>query len=336
MAKQLRQDISEYFFLGTLIALLLLLNAFDKYEPGLQWHHVVFLLNYAAAAILINYVLIPQYYYKHRFGFFILYFLVVVAGVVLIEEFVLERLLFPGTRRAEIILLARAMFSALPPLLFLVGYKFAWDAVHKQHKIDALKRMMAESELQFLSSQINPHFLFNNLNNIYAYALENSPKTPELILQLSSIMRYMLYDCREKTVLLKKEIENLKNYVQLSELQLGEEGKVNFNVEGTAGSFKVAPLILIVFVENAFKHSTASQISDIQINILTKIEGNTLYFQCENNYTESSNNENISNGIGLKNVKGRLGLIYPGKYNLNIETKNNWYKVFLKIDLTDD
>lgn len=336
MVRLLKRANKEYLVLGIFIALLIFLDIFDKNEPGLQWHKVAYKFNYIVAALFVNYYLLPRYFYTKRYGAFAFGFLIILLAVVIVDEYFVEWLFYRNSSRYENVLVLMTLIQSLPTILLVIGFKFAWDAIQKQQKIDSLNRMIAESELQFLNSQINPHFLFNNLNNLYAYALENSPKTPEIILQLSSILRYMLYDCRDKTVLLSKELDNLSDYVQLSELQLGDEGRVTFNVDGDPENIRIAPLILMVFVENAFKHAPASQLSDVQINISVKISNNTLSFYCENNYSGQTNTDNLSKGIGLKNVKGRLDLSYPDKYKLTIETKNNWYKVFLKIDLTDD
>jgi len=336
MVRLLKRANKEYLLLGIFIALLIFLDVFDRNEPGLQWHKIAYKFNYIGAALFVNYCLIPRYFYSKKYGAFAFGFLIVLAAVVIVDEYIVEWLFYRNTLRYEIVLFLMTLIQSLPTILLVIGFKFAWDATQKQRKIDSLKRMVAESKLQFLNSQINPHFLFNNLNNLYAFALENSPKTPEIILQLSSILRYMLYDCRDKTVLLSKELDNLNDYVKLSELQLGDEGRVTFDVDGELGNLRIAPLIFMVFVENAFKHSAASQLSDIQINISVKISNNILSFYCENNYSDQTNTDNLSKGIGLKNLKGRLELIYPDRYKLNIEKKKNWYKVFLEIDLSDD
>ncbi|SHI81994.1 GHKL domain-containing protein [Tangfeifania diversioriginum] len=336
MVRLLKRANKEYLFLGIFIALLIFLDIFDRHEPGLQWHKVVYKLNYIVAALVVNYFLLPRYFYTKKYGAFTFGFLIVLVAVIFVDEFFVEWLFYRNSARYENVLFLMTLIKSLPTILLMIGFKFAWDANQKQRKIDTLNRMIAESELQFLNSQINPHFLFNNLNNLYAFALENSPKTPEIILQLSSILRYMLYDCRDKTVLLSKELDNLNDYVKLSELQLDDEGRVTFNIDGEPGNLRIAPLILMVFVENAFKHATASQLSNVQINISVKIVDNTLSFNCENNYSGQTNTDNLSKGIGLKNVKGRLGLSYPDRYKLTIEAKKNWYKVFLEIDLSDD
>jgi two-component system, LytTR family, sensor kinase len=336
MVRLLKRANKEYLFLGIFIALLIFLDIFDRIEPGLQWRKIAYKLNYIGAALVVNYYLLPRFFYTKKYGAFAFGFLIILVAVVIVDEYIVEWLFYRNSARYENVLYLMTLIQSLPTILLVIGFKFAWDAIQKQQKIDSLNRMIAESELQFLNSQINPHFLFNNLNNLYAYALENSPKTPEIILQLSSILRYMLYDCRDKTVLLSKELENLSDYVQLSELQLGDEGRVTFNIDGDPGALRIAPLILMVFVENAFKHAPASQLSNVRINISVKIDNNTLSFYCGNNYSGQSNTDNLSKGIGLKNVKGRLDLSYPDRYKLTTETKNNWYKVVLQIDLSDD
>jgi Putative regulator of cell autolysis len=121
-----------------------------------------------------------------------------------------------------------------------------------------LENSVKESELQFLKYQINPHFLFNNMNNLYAHAIENSSKTPEIILEFSAVLRYMLYECKARFVALEKEIEQLKNYINLNTLQIEGSGKVDYTINGMESGFQIAPLILMVFIENAFKHSASS------------------------------------------------------------------------------
>src|SRR6056297_1167410 len=267
MVRLLKRANKEYLFLGIFIALLIFLDVFNRNEPGLQWHKIAYKFNYIGAALFVNYYLLPRYFYSKKYGAFAFGFLIVLVAVVVVDEYIVEWLFFRNSARYENVLYLMTLIQSLPTILLVIGFKFAWDATQKQRKIDSLKRMVAESKLQFLNSQINPHFLFNNLNNLYAFALDNSPKTPEIILQLSSILRYMLYDCRDKTVLLSKELDNLNDYIKLSELQLDDEGRVNFNVDGEPENLRIAPLILMVFVENAFKHAPASQLSDVQINI---------------------------------------------------------------------
>jgi len=214
-----------------------------------------------------------------------------------------------------------------------VGFKFAWDAQQKQSELEQLNTAMAESRMQFLKSQINPHFLFNNLNNLYAYALEESPKTPTIILKLSSLLRYMLYDCQEKLVLVEKEINSLQDFIHLQELQIEDRGDIQFTTSGQTSNWKIAPLILIVFIENCFKHSTSSQTDNIQIDIDLAIQGAQLIMNCSNTFSPTTNTQKLTKGIGLKNVKDRLALLYPNAHQLDIQENRNVYKVQLELVL---
>jgi LytS/YehU family sensor histidine kinase len=172
------------------------------------------------------------------------------------------------------------------------------------------------------------------LNNLYAYALEQSPKTPEIILELSGLLRYMLYECQEKFVSLSKEVGQLENFINLSQLQLEERGEVKFTTSGQENDFKVAPLLLSVFVENAFKHSLSSVSEDILIDINLDIsDEGKLDFLCKNTFSETTNNESLSKGIGLDNVKKRLEILYPKAHTLEISTTKDLYKVRLSLQL---
>tara|TARA_R110000737_G_scaffold353331_1_gene404277 strand:+ start:17554 stop:18396 length:843 start_codon:yes stop_codon:yes gene_type:complete len=276
----------------------------------------------------------PKYLYKKKYWQFFLGTALLVVVIITIEELVLEPIIFPGTRRGDTFPgVYISLLGILPVMFILSGCKFGWDALQKQAQIDELETTIQESELQFLRSQINPHFLFNNLNNLYSYALQESPKTPEIILEMSGVLRYMLYESKEQFVPLKKELEQLGNFIRLYKLQIEDRGEVHFDVEKIDSDFKIAPLILIVFIENAFKHSQSGQSSDIKIDISVKLKNTTLEFICENNYESGFSLDSVAKGIGLKNVKKRLELLYPKKHILQIEEADNSYKVYLKLEL---
>src|SRR5690606_30998941 len=226
-----------------------------------------------------------------------------------------------------------SLLGVLPTMFILSGFKFGWDALRKQEQIDELEGVIQESELQFLRSQINPHFLFNNLNNLYSYALQNSPKTPEIILEMSGVLRYMLYESKEQFVPLRKELEQLDNFIMLYRLQIEDRGRVRFNVEKIEEEYRIAPLILIVFVENAFKHSQSGQSSNIEIDISVEMKGDHLEFHCKNNYEEVQHLDTVAGGIGLKNVQKRLELLYPNKHQLSIQDRKNSYEVHMGLEL---
>lgn len=324
----------ELLFQLILHTVVFIFFSFDKNRPEIQFHQLVFFGNYVLAVLIINYVLLPKLFYKKRYLFFIVSFMLIVILVIVTEEFVLEKIYFPDTRGRRFQGIFYGLLDVLPVIAILSGMKFAWDIIQKQREVDDLKASMQESELSFLKSQINPHFLFNNLNNLYSYALENSPKTPKIILELSSVLRYMIYECQSEFVPLRNELEQMENFVQLNELQIEERGEVTYSKPDTVADLQIAPLIFMVFVENAFKHSTASQKDKIYIRIAIQIDENgTLQFNCTNSHQHEANNDSLSKGIGLVNVKKRLEMIYSGKYELVIEDLLTEYRVNLRLDL---
>ena len=324
----------EWTFQLLLHLLLLVYFYYDKHSPHLDFHQIVFFANYALVAWVINYLLLPHYYYTKKYGSFAISVMGLIALVILMEELVLEQIFFADSRGRSFPGVFYTLVEVLPPILILTGFKFAWDAHQKHRQLSTLQQTIKESELRFLKSQINPHFLFNNLNNLYSYALNKSPKTPSIILELSAALRYMLYDCKENFVPLKKEIKHLKNYSRLSELQIEERGRVTFEKKPFRGTYQIAPLILSVFIENAFKHSTSSQNKDITIDIKISVSPKgVLHFKCKNSFMPEGNTEGLSKGIGLENVKKRLALIYPHRHQLKIDCKENIYRIKLKIVL---
>ncbi|MCL6268030.1 sensor histidine kinase [Flagellimonas myxillae] len=324
----------ELIFQIVLHLLVFLFYSYDRRHPEIDIYEITFFISYILAGVVITYYLMPKFLYQKKHWKFFGSVLLVIVGVILLEELVLEQIFFPGTKRAQAFPgVYYALFEVVPVIAILCGFKFGWDALQKQKLIDELQGAMQESELQFLRSQINPHFLFNNLNNLYSYALESSPKTPEIILELSGVLRYMLYECKEKYVPLKKELEQLGNFIKLYRLQIEDRGKVQFRVDQIKSGFKVAPLILIVFIENAFKHSQSGQSSNIEIDINVSQKGNQLQFECNNNFEPNTNLDSVANGIGLKNVKKRLNLLYPGRHKLQVKEGDNQFSVVLTMEL---
>ncbi len=190
------------------------------------------------------------------------------------------------------------------------------------------------SELHFLQSQLSPHFLFNTLNNLYGISLSQHEKIPSMLLKLSDLLRYSVYDAKELYVPLSDEIEYIKNYIDFERLRIGDRLELDVSIEEVFGSnVKIAPLLLIVFIENAFKHSKNTLSDKIQISIMLKTFGKDILFAVKNSYdpeAESGKKDGYK-GLGLENVQKRLDLLYPGKYELTILAKDNIYSVKLQI-----
>ncbi|MEO1450871.1 MAG: histidine kinase, partial [Bacteroidota bacterium] len=174
---------TEILFQIILHGLVFWFFSFDKKSPGIKEYQVAFFLNYATAAFFINYYLLPRFLYRKSYLAFIGSAVLVFAAVIFVEELVLEKIYFPDTRGKRFPGVVYTFLDTAPLIIIMGGFKAAWDALGKQREVEALQAVVDESELQFLKSQINPHFLFNNLNNLYAYAVEQSPKTPTIILE---------------------------------------------------------------------------------------------------------------------------------------------------------
>lgn len=206
---------------------------------------------------------------------------------------------------------------------------------HEREKQD-LEKQNIQSELKFLKSQINPHFLFNTLNSIYALALKKSDNAPEMVIKLSEMLRYMLYECNEKKVTLEKEINYIQNYMSLEKIRHGDKLNIQFNVIGNPQGHMVSPLMFVPFLENAFKHGASNHLDTGFIESRLEIKNNDILFFIENSKPAAIpeiNHKVKSGGIGLNNVKRRLNIIYPSKHALNIAEKPNSYEVNLILNL---
>lgn len=194
-----------------------------------------------------------------------------------------------------------------------------------------LERQKINAELKFLKNQLNPHFLFNSLNSIYSLTHKKSPDAPEAVIALSELMRYMLYETNHTTVLLEKEVNYIRRFIQLQRLRLLNSTMVNLEVSGSVTNQKIKPLILISFIENAFKHGTDEKGNSI-VNIKIHVNENQLIFSCSN-FLKKQPNEKEFSGIGLKNSKKRLDLLYPGAHIFEVRQEEDNYTVKLTLIL---
>ncbi|MEM1340284.1 MAG: histidine kinase [Bacteroidota bacterium] len=222
-------------------------------------------------------------------------------------------------------------------LLFVVSLvlpiKLIQLQARQRKKSQELLTQKLETELQFLKHQLQPHFLFNTLNNLYGMVITQDPKAGDIVIKLSAMMNYMLYDSNVKFINLEKELDNLNNYIALEKLRYGDELEVFYEVSANSEGIKIAPLILISFVENAFKHGISKDLEKSWIKICVKVVNETIFFSVENTLHEKevlSQEKRVSSGIGLANVKKRLELLYGSGHSLQIETCES-FKISLTI-----
>lgn len=202
----------------------------------------------------------------------------------------------------------------------------------EQQQTKHLEKEKLESELKFLKAQIHPHFLFNTLNNLYSLTLKKSDKAPDIVLKLSDLLDYMLYNCNDTEVKLEAEINQLRGYIELEKIRYGKRLSVNFDVQGDPSGKVIAPLILIPFLENSFKHGASRETKSSFVDVKIDIQDACLFFSISNSFNnEELKNESYAEGIGLKNVQRRLELIYPNKHKLKIERKEGVFSVYLNV-----
>lgn len=292
-------------------------------------------LNILWIQVVILYLLVPVFFHSRKY----LKFVMSIIGSLFLGIIILETLIEGD---AELILFfqfwtyAHELPLLLWPTLFVTLAKVSADLLISQDNIIDMERERSKSEIKFLQSQLSPHVLFNNLNNIYSFALHQSKETPTLILKLADAMRYMLYETKEDKVALSKELDYVDNYIELQQIQLENRGRLLYEKEGDAIEKMVAPMMLISFIENCFKHAAASSIDELKIIIQIEIKDNTVNLFTENTFTKKESDEEDllqEGGIGLENAKRRLELLYPDRHELIIKELKNLYIVNLYIQL---
>lgn len=214
-------------------------------------------------------------------------------------------------------------------LLFSLQEKF-----DQKKQMDQIKVEKLNTEINYLRAQINPHFLFNTLNNLYALALERSDKTPEIIIKLSRMMDFMLYELDGTKVPLSKDVENLENYIDMERIRQGNNAVIVFRKEGNISDQKIEPLLMLPLVENAFKHGVNQLIEGSYLEIILESFPMEIRFSVKNNYKGyADHNKQVHSSLGLSNLQRRLDLFYPGKHKLKVYDDNRNYHVNLTVSL---
>ncbi len=317
---------------------------FDDFSYSFQTNLIGFPIHMALCYTNI-YVLMPSFLYSRKYSIFVLLLLASIFTMVLIKfnltYYLVSQNVWPeGPEVINTITLSYAidmMIGELYVITFVTAIKITMDWIKEHKRVTDLEKVQLETELLFLRSQISPHFFFNTLNNIYSLAIEKSDKTAKIVLRLSELMRYLLYETKSKRQSLEKEIICIQNYLELERVRHEDLLEVNMNISGNINDKKIAPIILLSFVENAFKHGVNKNIGNIKININFIVDGDFLYFSIDNpipKATEHKQQVISSSGIGLVNVTKRLALGYkPNEYDLKVESDQSLHTVTLKIKI---
>jgi len=220
---------------------------------------------------------------------------------------------------------------ALAVCIYIIG-----DYKKKQKHNEQLIRAKAEAEIKLLKGQLHPHFLFNSLNNIYSLALVKSDLTADSILKLTELLEYLVYRANKEKVALLKEVELLHHYIDLEKLRHGEKLKIESDISVHKDSIQVAPLILLPFAENCFKHGGTGKDGLFHISIMLHTDDRKLIFQITNSKKKRKENEAEPGGVGLENIRQRLTLLYPNRHQLEIRDLEDTYFVRLEIKWSDE
>lgn len=316
--QKILQNLFIWFFLY--LILLTTIQAENRITTSL------FIILLLAPSVYINNLIILPFLKKRIPIFFVLFVLNVLlfSGI---SVFIINRVTEQPFKWNSYVNFLGIMVLAM---VFASAIKLARDSFTR-------RQQEKEAELKLLKAQLNPHFLFNTLNNLYGLSVVKSDKLPSLMLKLSDLLRYSLYETRETYVSLEKEIMYLDNYIALEKIRLEDSTAIQFTKTGGLSSIQIAPMLLIVFVENAFKHLGASNHEKSAVTVTIKKANESLFFTCTNsidlNQSIEPNLEKGKSGIGLENARKRLTIIYPENHQLDIHKNSNSYTVELTLHL---
>lgn len=314
-------------FLGFLVLIFFLQHGkvHSSLFERISWGLLLFYINYL--------ILIPQLLFKEKRAYY--FFLSFVFLFTLTFAPVAVSLIRENAFSYERLFRGRFYFLLFMQLFFFVGaiaLRFYEKWQENEKRAQKIRAEQFASELHYLKNQINPHFLFNSLNSIYALTVKQSEQAPEAVITLSELMRYMLYDTDQHLVSIEKEINYIENYLKLQRLRIADSSKVTMEVKGNITHQEISPLLFISFIENAFKYGADSSGQTV-INIVLEVFDNEILFHCENIIGDEKKEGNTSEGIGLKNTKERLELLYPERHHLVIKHTDTTYTVDLKLEI---
>jgi two-component system LytT family sensor kinase len=293
------------------------------------------------------YILMPRYFYQKKYGAYVICLIAVIIGYGLLAKFIsygfwlqwdkkndYSRYLSEPKKFFVPIRIARNMFRLYPVLALSMLVKILRNSYSKEKQLRITETEQHKAELNYLQAQMHPHFFFNTLSSLYALTLKKADEAPVVVMRLSGLMRYMLYETNAGMVFLDNEITHLKNYIAIEELRFADRLEYSFQSSGDIAGKRISPLLLLPFVENAFKHSLSNEVNKAWVTIDIKVTGYQLFFNIENSIS-ALNTQGTHQGIGLANVKKRLGLVYPYSHQLIIKQEGNIFGVNLKLQLNE-
>ncbi len=341
---------SHLIFWITLLAYysIVMSSAYEGSYVDIVFHNAIILIPQILASYTLIYILIPKLLYKKKhFLFFIsllaCFYIFSALGRIMVVHIVEELYRKPPFSQESIYeiltelehLLRSYIYKIFMPVFVVLIIKLIKERLIEKNKLEVLHKEKATAELNFFKAQIHPHFLFNTLNNIYTLTLQKSDKAADTVLKLSEMLDYMLYQCNDDSVSIDKEIKLIENYIDLEKLRYGDRLQLEFQKEIGNSNAKIAPLILVSLIENAFKHGASGAIAEPIIKIAIKEDKGQLKFTLWNTKPIQAQKDetNFKKGIGLSNIEKQLNLLYPKKHQFKIIEKETSYKAILEISL---
>lgn len=309
-------------------------NIYPKPEVAYDWGITITSVLVMLFFYLNTYVLIPKLYLRKKTAFYIFSLLFFAVLVCILNIFIMHYV--DGSKMDFVKTIPLAIpriffiFFIVVMISFALKINFQWRKTEQVK--DRFERDKLNAELSYLKAQINPHFLFNTLNSIYTLSVKKSDDTPDAIIKLSKLMRYVISEAHQEFVPLSKEIAYIESYIELEKIRLSNTTQVDYSCTGDLLDLKIAPLILISFIENAFKYGiSAQEPSFISINI--KVKDDDFHLQVKNKIVRRPNKSNASTGIGIENSRTRLKMIYADNYFLDLKENEEIFETALKIKL---
>ena len=326
------------FWCFSFIVLLGLFTGSAKAEQIDYLYTFLFHLTLLPPVYLNLIVLIPEFLSNKRYLYYIFSLLLLVPLAAEINIMLFDRwidVILPGYyfisyySFSDLVKIALVYLTITSLLKLSRGWFRLSDA---NNRLSQLQKENAEAELRVLKGQINPHFLFNSLNGIYSMSLSKADETPDTVLKLSEILRYVIYDTNSNQISLSKEVKFLQDYIDLQKIRSDSRAKLTFNINGDTDKFLIAPMLLLPLVENSFKHGVKGSPGKSYINIDLCVKDRDFSFTIENNRGEVDEIEgNEYKGIGIENVRKRLSMIYPGVHEFAVTDSKSFFRVCINI-----
>ncbi len=345
MDKSLRRSLLQHIMFWLIVVSTYAISAWgyrDNFQQAIIYEAIY--LPARMLAVYFNWFLwMPKKLYRNRVGEYLLGMVVVIFVLATLQRYLMYYWAYPTffptwpmqSKGAFVFFrVVQNMVVIATPVALSTGMKLFLDWYDQKNRAQQLEQEKVAAELQYLKSQINPHFLFNTLNNIYGLAIERSAKVPTLLLKLSDLLSFSLYESGEKFVDISRELQLIKDFIALEMERSDNRIRVEWDVqEESLRGAEIAPLLLIPLVENAFKHGTREETRMAEIAIQLQRNKEQLFFRVRNTIPEEKAAITDDSGIGLANVRRRLAILYPDQHEFSIQESSNAFVVTLKVDL---